>query len=140
MLASRRVSRRQARRKVESAAQAAIAKKAAGYIRVSTDEQVTHGLGLEIQERSIRAFAESQGYELVDLVADPGISGATRPSERPGFARLLEIAAAGGVAILLVWKFDRMARNIVFAVTAVSELSEKYGVAIRSVTEPIDTA
>lgn len=139
-MVSRRVARLQAKAKVESQAQAAIAKKAAGYIRVSTDEQVTHGLGLEIQERSIRAFAESQGYELVNVVSDPGVSGATRPGERPGFGKLLELAAVQAFAVLLVWKFDRLARNIVFAVTAVSDLSEIHGVAIRSVTEPIDTA
>src|SRR6202521_924063 len=139
MLASRRVKRLQARRREASEARAVIASRAAGYIRVSTEEQATRGHGLEAQERAIRAFAESQGYELIAVVADPGISGATRPAERPGFAKLHEMAAASAISILLVWKFDRLARQIVFAVTAVSELAEQ-GIAIRSVTEPIDTA
>jgi DNA invertase Pin-like site-specific DNA recombinase len=139
MLASRRVRRLQARRRVASEAREAKASRAAGYIRVSTEEQATHGHGLEAQERSIRAFADSQGYELLDVVSDPGVSGATRPNDRAGFGRLVALAAAGQVSVLLVWKFDRLARQIVYAVTAVQDLAEA-GIAIRSVTEPIDTA
>lgn len=139
MQASKRVSRLQAKRQAAGASHALIACRAAGYVRVSTDEQVAHGHGLETQERAIRAFAESQGYELVDVIADPGVSGATRPSDRPGFARLCQMADLGQISILLVWKFDRLARQIVYAVTAVNELAEK-GVALRSVTEPVDTA
>jgi site-specific DNA recombinase len=140
MLASRRVARLKERRAKASEARTVIAARAAGYIRVSTEEQAAHGHGLEAQERAIRAFAESQGYELVDVVSDPAVSGATRPAERPGFAKLIELAAAGAFGVLLVWKFDRLARQIVYAVTAVNELSERFGVVIRSVTEPIDTA
>lgn len=113
---------------------------AIGYVRVSTDEQAEHGHGLEVQEKAIRAFAESQGYELIDVVADPGISGATAPADRPGFRSILERARAGRFSILLVWKFDRLARHIVYAVTAVSDLANLHNCAIRSVTEPIDTA
>jgi site-specific DNA recombinase len=140
MLASKRVTRLRAKRQATSEARAAIAMRAAGYVRVSTEEQATHGHGLDAQIRAVRSFAESQGYELVDVVADPGISGATRPGDRPGFGRLIELAADGQFSVLLVWKFDRLARQIVFAVTAVNELSERFGVVIRSVTEPIDTA
>jgi site-specific DNA recombinase len=120
MAGSRRVARLQARRAVTDSAKAAIATKAAGYIRVSTDEQAARGFGLEVQEKAVRAFAESQGYELVEVVADPGVSGATRPAERPGFAKLIELAAAGAFSVLLVWKFDRLARQIVYAVNAVA--------------------
>ena len=42
--------------------------------------------------------------------------------------------------MLLVWKFDRLARQIVYAVTAANDMQEKYGVQLRSVTEPIDSA
>lgn len=140
MTPSRRVARLQARQAAASETHAAISSHAAGYVRVSTEEQANHGHGLEAQERAIRAFADSQGYELVAVVADPGVSGATRPAERPGFAQLIERAGAGEYSILLVWKFDRLARQIVYAVTSVNELAEQHGVIIRSVTEPIDTS
>jgi site-specific DNA recombinase len=67
------------------------------------------------------------------------VSGATRPQDRPGFARLIE-TAKGHCSVLLVWKFDRLARNIVFAVTAANDLAAVHGLQIHSVTEPIDTA
>lgn len=139
MAGSRRVARLQEQRQVDDTSRAAIATKAAGYIRVSTDEQAARGHGLEAQEKALRAFAESQGFELVDVVADPGVSGATRPADRPGYCKLLQYAAAGAFSVLLVWKFDRLARHIVFAVNAVAELGQNR-IAIRSVTEPIDTA
>lgn len=140
MRASRRVARLQQRQAETAGAKAAIAQVAAGYVRVSTEEQAAHGHGLEAQERAIRAFAESQGYELVGIVADPGVSGATRPGERPGYGTLIGLAAEKRFSVLLVWKFDRLARHIVYAVTAVQDLAEQHGVVIRSVTEPIDTA
>ena len=137
---SKRVARRKAKIKVQETSRAAIATKAIGYLRVSTEEQATHGYGLEAQEKAVRAFAESQGYELVDVVQDPGVSGATRPADRPGFRSILEAASAGRASVLLVYKFDRLAREIRYAVTTVAELGEQHNVVIRSVTEPIDTS
>jgi len=86
------------------------------------------------------AASESQNYDLVEIIADAGVSGAKRPEDRDGFRRVLELAAAGDFFILLVWKFDRLARNLLFSVTTVHQLHEQYRVKLRSVTEPIDTA
>jgi site-specific DNA recombinase len=107
----------------------AVATNAAGYIRVSTEEQASNGHGLEIQDRAIRSFAESQGYRLIDVVSDPGVSGgAKRPEERPGFRKIIELAQARKFSVLLVWKFDRLARNLLFSVTSVHDLREQYAV------------
>jgi site-specific DNA recombinase len=118
----------------------ALATKAVGYIRVSTQEQATSGHGLEVQARAIRSFAEFQGYTLVDLVSDPGVSGAKRPEDQPGFKKIVEMAKAQKFSMLLLWKFDRLARNLLFSVTTVDSLKEQYGVMLRTVTEPIDTS
>ncbi|MGY2051698.1 recombinase family protein [Methylobacterium sp. JK268] len=136
---SRRIARLRARNRDRSEAKAAIATQAIGYLRVSTEEQASSGYGLEAQERSVRAFALSQGYDLVAMLADPGVSGATRPADRAGFRQVLDLAAAGGIAVLLVHKFDRLARHIAYAVTTANDLGATHGVSIRSVTEPIDT-
>jgi len=130
--------RRQARE--EQVVQLAVSQTAIGYVRVSTEEQSNNGHGLEAQEKAIRAFAESQGYELLEVVADAGVSGATRPDTRPGFSRVLELAEQQAFSVLLVWKFDRLARSLVYAVTATSALQEQFEVVLRSVTEPIDTS
>src|SRR4051794_39368820 len=140
MNGSNRIRLIRARANSEATQDQLIAAKAIGYIRVSTEEQAVHGHGLEVQERAIRAFADSQGYELLELIADPGISGARAPAERPGFRRVLTLAHERAFSMLLVWKFDRLARSLLFSVTTVNELQERHGVVLRSVMEPIDTA
>ncbi len=47
--------------------------RAAGYIRVSDESQVD-GHSLEAQRREIRRYCEAQGYELVAIYADEGVS------------------------------------------------------------------
>ncbi|MBP2494696.1 MULTISPECIES: recombinase family protein [Methylobacterium] len=137
---SRRVARLRARNKVQAEAKATASTRAVIYTRVSTDEQVT-GHGLEAQERAVRAFAESQSYEVVGIVSDPGVSGAVRPADRPGFATILQMAEARSFEILLVAKIDRLSRDVRHALMTVSDLAELHGVAFRSVTEAvIDTS
>jgi len=136
---SKRITRLQEQTQQRKLIQEALSDKAVGYVRVSTEEQATQGFGLEAQERAIRAFAESQGYELITVIQDSGISGATRPTTRPGFMEVLKLAEEKAFSILLVWKFDRLARNIAYAVTTVEQL-QQLGIVLRSVTEPIDTA
>jgi site-specific DNA recombinase len=140
MTGSKRVQRLKRRAHAVSTARAEVASKAVGYIRVSSEEQASSGFGLTTQEAAIRAFAASQGYELLEVVADPGVSGATKPGEREGFRRIVEMAEQGAFSVLLVWKFDRLARQIVYAVTVANDLQEQHGVQLRSVIEPIDTA
>src|SRR3954447_25506542 len=140
MNGSNRIRLIRTRVKTDAAQSQSVAAKAVGYIRVSTEEQAVNGHGLEVQERAIRAFAASQGYELLDIISDPGISGARAPAERPGFRRVLSLAQERAFSMLLVWKFDRLARSLLFSVTTVDELQERHAIVLRSVTEPIDTA
>lgn len=137
---SRRVQKLQAKQVARIEQVTDISKKVLGYVRVSTEEQVSKGHGLDAQERAIRSFAESQGFDLIGVETDGGVSGAKKPSERDGFRRVLQLAEAGLYSTLLVWKFDRLARNLIYSVTTVNDLKEKYGVVLRSVTEPIDTS
>jgi len=137
---SRRVQKLQAKQVARIEQVIDVSKKVLGYVRVSTEEQVSKGHGLDAQERAIRAFADSQGFELIGVEKDGGVSGAKKPSERDGFRRVLQRAEAGLYSTLLVWKFDRLARNLIYSVMTVNDLKEKYGVVLRSVTEPIDTS
>ena len=140
MAASSARARRAIRRNAVQAAEREIVRtKAVGYLRVSTEEQAQSGFGLDAQEDAVRKFADATGLELIDVVADPGISGTTRPADRPGFSRIVELAAERRFSVLLVKRFDRLARNIALAVTTSAELDTAHGVTIRSVTEAIDT-
>lgn len=126
-------------RKQTEARHTETARVAVGYVRVSTEEQRDSGLSLGAQRESIEAFAKSQGYRLLAVVEDAAVSGAKDPATRPGFQRVLELAQGQAFGILLVWKFDRLARHLAFAVTTAQTLREQYGVTLRSVTEPIET-
>lgn len=82
-----------------------------GYVRVSTATQVEDGLGLEVQEASIRAWCEERGHTLVAIHRDEGISGAKDVAGRPGLASAL--AAVEDLAEGLVMaKLDRLARAL----------------------------
>jgi DNA invertase Pin-like site-specific DNA recombinase len=82
-----------------------------GYGRVSTEEQAASGLGLEAQERDIRAECERRGWELVDLVLDEGYTG--KHLDRPGLRAALELVATRQADGLLVSKLDRISRSTV---------------------------
>lgn len=131
--------RRIQRRLIPCSHQGTTKQRAVGYLRVSTGEQAIRGFGLAAQKRHIQSFAKSQGYRLRGFIADAGISGASQPEERPNFSKLLDLARMGAFDVLLVWKFDRLARNVLHAVTMANRLREDHGILLRSVTEPIDT-
>lgn len=82
-----------------------------GYLRVSTEEQAQHGVGLDAQELELRRAAEFYGWQLDELVRDEGLSGSTL--ERPGLQRALAMVAAGEVDGLVVAKLDRLTRSVV---------------------------
>ena len=42
------------------------------YARVSTDEQAKSGYSLAQQIEALRAYADSEGYEVLGEVTDPG--------------------------------------------------------------------
>ena len=86
--------------------------KAAGYIRVSTTDQI-EGTSLDTQERQIRAYAELKGIDLVAIYQDNGISGGKPIAKRPEGAKLAELIEAGEIDAVIITKLDRGFRNTV---------------------------
>jgi DNA invertase Pin-like site-specific DNA recombinase len=83
---------------------------AVGYLRVSTAEQATGGLGLDAQRAAIVAACRQRGYELVEVHRDAGVSSVA--TDRPGLdAALVDVEAAPG-RVLVVAKLDRLARSL----------------------------
>lgn len=82
-----------------------------GYVRVSTAEQATSGLGLDAQEHDIRRESERRDWQLLELIRDEGESGGS--IDRPGLRRALELIAAGKAEGLVVAKLDRLSRSVV---------------------------
>ena len=85
-----------------------------GYIRVSTDEQASSGLGLDAQRATLEAEAGRRGWELVEVIADEGVSGGRTAEDRPGFAAVLETLADGRAEGVLVAKFSKPAGTALF--------------------------
>jgi site-specific DNA recombinase len=63
-------------------------KQAIGYIRVSSAQQAQEGVSLEAQQAKIEQWCLANGYELVNVFKDEGISG-KRMDTRQGFAGCL---------------------------------------------------
>jgi site-specific DNA recombinase len=85
--------------------------KALGYIRVSTDEQAESGLGLAAQRKKIEDYCRLVDMELVEIIADEGVSGGKPISSRPGGRRLLKAIQAGLADAVVVMKLDRAFRS-----------------------------
>ncbi|MGW4139372.1 recombinase family protein [Streptomyces mirabilis] len=81
------------------------------YCRVSTEEQAASGAGLGAQRSAIEAYALGRGWTVVQWCIDEGVSASKAPEERPELARALEALAAGGAAVLLCHRVDRLARK-----------------------------
>ena len=62
-------------------------KRAAIYVRVSTDRQT-----VENQLQELRQIAERRGWEVVEEYHDAGISGSKERKDRPGLDRMLQEA------------------------------------------------
>src|SRR5437667_4834903 len=87
--------------------------KVAGYLRVSTDRQAEEGLGLEVQQHAIRAWARGNGHRLVAWFRDEGLSGSNGLDQREGLADALDALKNRHTAALVVYRLDRLARDLV---------------------------
>jgi DNA invertase Pin-like site-specific DNA recombinase len=81
-----------------------------GYVRVSTGEQATSGLGLEHQRQAIAEAARLRDVELVEIFEDAGLSGSSL--DRPGLTAALETLTTGAADGLIVAKLDRLSRSL----------------------------
>jgi DNA invertase Pin-like site-specific DNA recombinase len=85
-------------------------KKALGYIRVSSKVQASDGNGLLDQSDAIKAWAERNGYEIVEWFEDV-ISGELAWDKRPAMRGLVERLAVNGIEAVLVHQIDRITRG-----------------------------
>lgn len=88
---------------------------AVAYLRVSTREQGRSGLGLEAQEATIRAFAASREFEIVNWYRE--VETGKRVSDtlhaRPQLATALAQAKRLGAPVIVA-KLDRLSRDVHF--------------------------
>jgi site-specific DNA recombinase len=106
------------------------------YCRVSSKEQV-EGTSLESQEAASLEYARRNGIEVTRVFIERGES--AKFADRTQLLELLEFCRdpKNAIRALLVWKIDRLARNVGdhFNIKAILL---KQNVRVVSVTEPID--
>src|SRR5262245_4667363 len=81
------------------------AKRAALYVRVSSDRQT-----VENQIAELRRAVEYERWEEVAVYKDEGISGTVE--RRPGLDAMLEDAKARKFDVMMVWSIDRLGRSV----------------------------
>jgi DNA invertase Pin-like site-specific DNA recombinase len=81
-------------------------------LRVSSDRQAERGLGLDVQEQSVRRWARENGHKLVSVYREEGVSGRADLGERPALLAALTDIAEKRARGLLVARLDRLARAL----------------------------
>lgn len=92
-------------------------KRAALYLRVSTDDQTVAN-----QERELRIVAERAGWEIVAVYRDEGISGSKGRDKRPALDAMLKDAVRRQFDVVAAWSVDRLGRSLQDLVSMLSEI------------------
>lgn len=112
--------------------------KAAIYIRVSTLFQAEEGVSLQVQRKELLAYCQLiLGIEDCVVFEDPGYS--AKNTDRPDYQRMMLRLRSGEFTHLVVWKLDRISRNLLDFCEMHSELTS-LGVTFVSKTEQFDTS
>lgn len=102
--------------------------RAVAYLRVSTEDQA---LGPEAQRASIEAWAARCGASVVAWHLDQGVSGAAPVEDRPGLLAAIRDLKDMKAGLLVVAKWDRVARSVMVAAIA-ERMAERLGARIES--------
>jgi DNA invertase Pin-like site-specific DNA recombinase len=108
-------------------------KRAALYLRVSTDQQ-----SVENQNRKLRHIADRRGWTVVAVYGDAGINDATRRDRRPGLDALLNDASRRKFDVVMAWAVDRLGRSLIDLLGTIEHL-EEVGVDLYLNRQNIDT-
>jgi DNA invertase Pin-like site-specific DNA recombinase len=105
-------------------------KRAAIYVRVSTNEQETH-----MQEAELREYCDRRGWSCV-VYRDKGQSGAK--NDRPALNVMLNDMRKRKFDVVVVWALDRLARSLK-QLLGIAEECRSLGVDLVSLKQSVDT-
>jgi len=108
-------------------------KRAALYVRVSTDRQT-----VENQIAALGKVAEARGWQIVATFSDAGISGAKGRKDRAGLDDMLKQAQRGRFDVVMAWAIDRIGRSLIDLLSTIQHL-ESCGVDLYLDQQAIDT-
>ncbi|ANB59529.1 recombinase family protein [Anoxybacteroides amylolyticum] len=113
-------------------------KKAVIYARVSTEEQANEGFSIQAQLEELHRYAELQKMVVVNEYVDEGFSG-KNITGRPKMQQLLKDASLRKFEVVLVYKMDRIARNLKDALEIHDEL-QRNDIKLVSAIDNYDTS
>ena len=111
------------------------AKRAALYVRVSTDEQAAEGYSLDAQRSILEDHCLADGLDVFRVYEDDGYSG--RNTNRPAYRRMMDEIDSWDVLVVL--KMDRIHRNSRNFMAMMDTLNKK-GKEFVSCFEALDTS
>jgi DNA invertase Pin-like site-specific DNA recombinase len=109
-------------------------KRVALYARVSTSNGQQDP---EMQLRDLREFTERRGWQITEVYTDAGVSGAK--ASRPALNRLMIDSGRRRFDVVIVWRFDRLARSVSHLLRALENF-QALGIDFVSLSENVDTS
>ncbi len=83
-----------------------------GYIRVSTKEQAREGYSLAAQKKIVENYASGiMDIKNINMYIDDGYS--AKDGKRPRYMKLLKLIKEDKVENIIIYKADRVSRNII---------------------------
>lgn len=113
-------------------------KKAAIYIRVSTDAQAEEGYSIEAQQEQLTAYCISKNIKNYDYYIDRGWSGSN--IDRPELQRLINDAKSKKLSHCIVYKLDRLSRSQKDTLYLIEDIFNPNNVNFISLNESMDTS
>lgn len=110
--------------------------KAALYVRVSTKYQVDKD-SLPFQRKKLKEYCKMLDIHKYEIFEDDGYS--AKNTERPRFQEMMNRVRGGEFTHLIVWKVDRISRNLLDFSTMYKELKD-HRVTFISMNEQFDTS
>lgn len=101
------------------------------YARVSSEEQ-----NEDQQIADLKRAAELRGFDVVSVVQERIT---TRKKERPGFEKVLALARSRKIDVVMVWKYDRLARSTSELIRSAEEF-RSLGIDFISLQDGTDTS
>jgi site-specific DNA recombinase len=113
-------------------------KKAAIYIRVSTDAQRDEGYSIDAQKEMLTAYCVSKAIKSYDYYIDGGYTGSN--IDRPELKRLINDVKNELIDTILVYKLDRLSRSQKDTLYLIEDVFNPHGVDFISLNESMDTS
>lgn len=113
-------------------------KKAAIYIRVSTDAQAEEGYSIDAQKEQLTAYCISKNIKKYDYYIDGGWSGSN--INRPELQRMITDIQEQKISHVIVYKLDRLSRSQKDTLYLIEDVFNPNDVDFISMNESMDTS